>query len=103
MLQLAKMDLVPTKAKRESTQRAKAELRNKINQYCAVLIHEQLAKHFTHEGSPSREHCLVFDPHTAECVSVFGRLETQVKRLESACREILGKWDSIQPPSDFDG
>jgi hypothetical protein len=104
IIQLAKGRApLPEKAKKEITRLTRIAARAEINRYMAVLIYQHLAANFNAHGTPSRDHCLVFDIFVPTVYPVFGRLEHQVSALEEAAREMVRNWDAIPPPADFDG
>jgi len=103
IIQFAKRGPLADEAKRPTTRLRREEQRTAVNRFVAVLIHQHLASNFGERGQPCRERCMVVDPRSGEVVTVHGRLETQVKRLELACSEAANQWDSIAPPKDFDG
>ncbi len=102
IIQFAKKGFVQD-AKRQETRRRNEEQRLLVNRFVAVLIYQHLLANFEALGEPSRNHCIVIDPRIGDTFSVYGRLETQAKRLEIACGEIANQWASIDPPRDFDG
>lgn len=69
----------------------------------ASLVWMVSNKHLSGLGKIERKQCLSIDVFGGHLVSAPTSYKRKLNDVEASCSEIAALWDSISPPSDFDG